>query len=68
VVLEGAATLVEAELPQPAVARVKASDAMMRRRGAAALFPNHEHGRATEFTPLLECRKVAIGDGPGVLY
>ena len=60
--LEGAATLVEDELPQPAVDRMMTKtnpSVSVEKRTTAALLEPGAYGRATTITPLLRCRKVA---------
>jgi len=60
---------VEAELPQPEInVRAKIGDsARTNARTRAPLFRDNANGRATLITPLLQCTKVATGDGFGVV-
>jgi hypothetical protein len=61
-VLEGAATLVDVELPQPidATSRLASIPVRLQTRNTAALSTRSAHGRATKNTIVLQCTKVAM--------
>lgn len=68
-VLEGAATLVDVELPQPidVTSRPVSTAVRLETRSTAALSNRGANGRATQNTLVLRCTKVAMCSGAGVV-